>query len=99
MIDCGLDVLQSIQPEAAHMSLAGLRSRFGRALCFHGGISIQRTMPFGTAETVRDEVRAIAETVKPGGGYIYGTAHNIQADTSVRNVLALVEAYHEYGRH
>jgi uroporphyrinogen decarboxylase len=105
MIGCGLDVLQSIQPEAAHMSLPELKARFGHELCFHGGISIQRTMPFGTPDDIRREVRQIAsaaqsggDAIKPEGGYIFGTAHNIQADTSVENVLALMEAYHAYGR-
>jgi uroporphyrinogen decarboxylase len=99
LIACGLDVLQSIQPEAAGMSLPALKARFGRELCFHGGISIQRTMPFGTPGAVRAEVRAIAETVGMDGGYIYCTAHNIQADTSIGNVQALLDAYHEYGRY
>jgi uroporphyrinogen decarboxylase len=99
MIACGLDVLQSVQPEAAHMSLAALKARFGRALCFHGGISIQRTLPFGTPDQVRCEVRQIAETIRPDGGYIFCTAHNIQADTPVGNVQALMDAYHEYGRY
>jgi uroporphyrinogen decarboxylase len=98
MIDCGLDVLQSIQPEAAHMSLAALRARFGASLCFHGGISIQRTMPFGTPEEIRREVSQIAHTVGTGGGYIFCTAHNIQADTSIENVQTLLRAYHSYGR-
>ena len=80
------------------MSLADLKARFGRVLCFHGGISIQKTMPFGLPDEVRQAVRDIADTVKPDGGYIFCTAHNIQADTSVANVLALVEAYHRYGR-
>jgi uroporphyrinogen decarboxylase len=97
MIDCGLDVLQSIQPEAAGMSLAELKTGYGRELCYHGGISIQRTMPFGTPDDIRREVRQIADAAKPGGGYIFGTAHNIQADTSVENVQALLAAYHEYG--
>jgi uroporphyrinogen decarboxylase len=99
MIECGLDVLQSIQPEAADMSLADLKGRFGRELCFHGGISIQRTMPFGTPETIRRAVKEIVRIVKPDGGYILCTAHNIQADTSVENVQALLEAYHAYGRY
>jgi len=99
MIACGLDVLQSIQPEAAGMSLPALKARFGRELCFHGGISIQQTMPFGTPDAIRAEVRAIAETVGADGGYIYCTAHNVQADTSVANVQVLLEAYHEYGRY
>ena len=90
-------MLQSIQPEASGMSLPRLRARFGRALCFHGGVSIQRTMPFGTPDAVRSAVREISEAIKPGAGYIFGTAHNIQADTSVENVQALVGAYHTYG--
>jgi len=99
LIACGLDVLQSIQPEAAGMSLSALKARFGRELCYHGGISIQQTMPFGTPDAIRAEVRAIAETIGPDGGYIYCTAHNIQADTSVENVQALLGAYHAYGRY
>lgn len=98
MIACGLDVLQSLQPEAADMSLTDLRTRFGHELCFHGGISIQHTMPFGTPETIRREVKEIAHTMQPDGGYIFCTAHNIQADTSVANVQALLEAYYEYGK-
>jgi uroporphyrinogen decarboxylase len=98
LIACGLDVLQSIQPDAANMSLADLKARFGAELCFHGGISIQRTIPFGTPGEIRQEVRRIAGLVGAGGGYIFCTAHNIQADTSVENVRALMDAYHEYGR-
>ena len=97
MIDCGLDVLQSIQPEAAGMSLADLRARFGRELCYHGGISIQRTMPFGAPDEIRRQVQEIAALVKPDGGYVFCTAHNIQADTSIENVQTLMRAYHEYG--
>jgi len=97
MIDCGLDVLQSIQPEAAGMSLADLKARFGRDLCYHGGISIQRTMPFGTPDEIRRQVQEIAAIVQPDGGYILGTAHNIQADTSIENVQTLMRAYHRYG--
>jgi uroporphyrinogen decarboxylase len=99
MIECGLDVLQSIQPEAAGMSLTELKRRFGKALCFHGGVSIQRTMPRGTPDDIRREVRRIAEIAKPGAGYIFCTAHNLQADTPVANVIALMEAYLEYGRY
>jgi len=34
-----------------------------------------------------------------GGGYIAGTAHNIQADTSMDKITALFEAYHNHGRY
>ena len=96
MIDCGLDVLQSIQPEAENMALENVRSTFGNDIAFHGGISIQQTMPFGSPVTIRAEVKRIAHIVKPGGGYIFCTAHNIQADTPVENTMALLDAYHEF---
>ena len=99
LIKCGLDVLQSIQPEAVNMSLAELKTKFGQMLCFHGGISIQKTMPFGSADEVRQEVKKIADIIKPDGGYIFCTSHNIQSDTCIENVQALMEAYRGYGRY
>ena len=99
LINCGLDVLQSLQPEAAGMNLAELKARFGKDLCFQGGISIQEAMPFGSPHDVRKAVEHVADVVKPNGGYIFCTAHNIQADTSTENVTALLEAYHQYGRY
>lgn len=79
------------------MALNELHAAFGDQLCFQGGISIQRTMPFGTPDTIRADVARIADIVKPGGGYIFCTSHNIQADTPVENVQALLDAYHEFG--
>jgi uroporphyrinogen-III decarboxylase len=99
MIECGLDVLQSIQPEAEGMSLAALKRRFGTQLSFHGGVSIQRTMPYGSVADVRREVAALAAVAKPDGGYVFCTSHNIQADTPVESIIALMEAYLEYGRY
>ncbi len=96
-IDCGLDILQSIQPQAAGMELAKLRRTYGRDLCFHGGIDIQGILPHGTPQDVRDHVRRQVDAAGDEGGYILCTAHNIQPDTPLENVLTLFEAYEEYG--
>ena len=98
MIECRLDVLQSLQPEARDMSLADLKQRFGTRLAFHGGVSIQQTMPFGSPAEVRRAVQRIVAAVGTRGGYIFCTAHNIQADTPVANVVALLEEYLHAGR-
>ncbi len=98
MIDSGLNILQSLQPEAAGMALGGLMDAYGDRIAFHGGISIQRTLPFGSPEDVRQEVRGVVEAAAGRGGYILCTAHNIQADTPPENVAALLAAYEEYGR-
>ncbi|NQU40034.1 MAG: hypothetical protein HQ523_08790 [Lentisphaerae bacterium] len=98
MIECGLDILQSIQPEAKGMSLASLKEAFGRDLCFQGGVSIQETMPYGSRDSIRDEIKSLADIAKQDGGYIFCTSHNIQADTPVESVITLMEAYLEFGR-
>jgi uroporphyrinogen decarboxylase len=98
MIESRLDVLQSIQPEADGMGLANLKKMFGTGISYQGGVSIQKTMPFGTIEEIRKEVKTLATAAKQDGGYIFCTSHNIQADTSIDSVLALMDAYHEFGR-
>jgi len=99
MIERGLDVLQSLQPEAADMDPRTLKAEFGNRIAFHGGISIQRTLPFGSPEQVREEVRDRIEALAPGGGYILCTSHNIQSDATLENVEALLRAYKECGRY
>jgi len=96
-IECGLDILQSLQPSAAGMDLGALKREFGRDLCFHGSVDIQQTMPRGSPQDVRDEVRRRMEAGKPGGGFIICTAHNLQPDVPPANIVALFEAYEEFG--
>jgi len=98
-IDCDLDILQSIQPEASGMDPGRLKSKFGERLCFQGGISIQKMLPFMDPAQVRAHVASVLGQMMPGGGYIAGTAHNIQADTSIENIAALFDAYHAFGRY
>jgi len=97
MIEAGLAVLNPVQPGAKRMEPAELKREFGDRLCFHGGISIQTNLPFGKPADVRAEVAARVKDLGAGGGYILCTAHNIQADAPVENVLALVEGYEAAG--
>lgn len=97
MIESRLDILQSLQPDAVGMDAADLKAHFGARISFQGGVSIQRTMPFGKPADIRREVAHLAGTLGAGGGYIFGTAHNIQADTPFENIEALLAAYREFG--
>ncbi len=99
MIDCGLDILNPVQPDVADMDRGQLKRDFGKHLTFHGSISIQRTLPRGTADEIRAEVRERFRTLGPGGGFVFCTAHNIQPDTPIDNVLTLFDAYRELGRY
>ena len=96
-IECGLDILQSVQPQAEGMDLEKLKCEYGKDIVFHGSMDIQGTLPNGSPDDVRNEVRQRMEAGKPGGGFIISTAHNIQADTPIENVLTLFDSYREYG--
>jgi uroporphyrinogen decarboxylase len=96
-ISCGLDILNSLQPDVQGMDYERIKAEFGRHIAFHGGISIQKTLPYGTAEDVRNEVRDRIAKLADRGGYILCTAHNIQTDTPLENIEALFQAYAEFG--
>lgn len=99
LIECKLDILQSIQPEAAAMDPKLLKKEFGKKLSFQGGVSIQKVLPHGSAADVAEHVKSLFEAMAPGGGFIACTSHNIQADTPAENVEALFKAYHDYGKY
>ena len=98
-IEAGLDILQSLQPQALGDQLAVLKSQYGKDLSFQGGIDIQGVLPNGTRADVAEHVRQRAEILGAGGGYIFGTAHNILPDTPTENIVALVEAYRKFGKY
>jgi uroporphyrinogen decarboxylase len=89
LIECGLDVFNPFQPEA--MDVFEMKRRYGDALSFYGGISTQRTLPYGTVAQVRDEVRRLLEVVGENGGYIAAPAHAIPGDAKPENVAAMID--------
>ena len=97
-IDMGVQILNPVQVRAQGMEPLGLKQDFGEALTFWGGgVDTQWVLPQGTPEEVKDEVRKNIEILAPGGGYVFNTVHNIQADEPVENLLAMYEAFAEYG--
>jgi len=91
LIEMGVNVLNPIQPDAKGMEPARLKAEYGQELTFHGGVDIIRTLPKGTPEQVKQEVRARVEVLGQGGGYIMCSSHHIQPDTSLDNVLAMYD--------
>ena len=91
LLEMGIDILQALQFDAAGMDPVALKRDFGKRLCFEGGVSVQRTLPFGTPEEVREETRQRIAVLGKGGGYILGPAHAIQTGTPPENVLAMFE--------
>ncbi len=98
LIESGIDILNPVQVSAAGMDTKELKRRFGRDLTFYGGgIDTQRVLPRGTTREVRDEVKRRIDDLAPGGGFIFNTVHNIQADVPPENILAMWEAVQEFG--
>lgn len=91
LMDMGIDVLQALQFDAKGMDPAALKQNYGDRLCFEGGVSVQQTLPFGTAEDVRKEVEERIAVLGRDGGYILGPSHAIQAGTPPENILALFD--------
>lgn len=87
--EMGIDVLNPLQPRAAGMDAARIKAEFGRRLSFHGGIDIQHTLPCGTPDEVRAEVLERCRILGRGGGYICTSAHYLQADTPVENIVVM----------
>ena len=93
LVEMGLDVLNPVQPEC--MDLAALKAQHGDKLAFWGGISTQQTLPFGTPDEVKQEVREVRRLMSQDGGYILAPAQSIQEDVPAENIVALVEAARE----
>jgi hypothetical protein len=97
-IEAGFDILNPVQCTAANMEPDMLKREFGGQIAFWGGgVDTQRTLPFGTPDEVRAEVRERLKIFGPGGGYVFNTIHNVQPQTPVENVLAMYETVKEYG--
>src|ERR1019366_2029443 len=92
LIDMGIDVLQALQFDAKGMDPLALKTRFGDRLCFQGGVSVQKTLPFGTVEDVRREAGERIRVLGRDGGYIFGPSHAIQAGTPPENIVAMFDA-------
>jgi hypothetical protein len=97
-LEAGFDILNPVQCSAAEMDARELKEEFGERVTFWGGgVDTQKTLPFGTPDDVRREVRERLRIFGTGGGYVFNTVHNVQARVPVENLLALYETIREAG--
>ena len=87
--EMGIDVLNPLQPRAAGMDAARIKREFGNRLSFYGAVDIQRTLPRGMPQEAQAEVQERCRVLGRGGGYICASAHYIQADTPLENIVAM----------
>jgi uroporphyrinogen decarboxylase-like protein len=97
MIESGFDILNPVQCSAANMGEEHLKSSFGENLTFWGGgVDTQKVLPFGTPEEVREQVLRRCEVFSRQGGFMFNSIHNVQANTPIENIVAMLNAVHEF---
>lgn len=95
-IEVGVDILNPVQPEC--MDPVAIKREYGKDLSFWGTIGTQTTMPFGSPDDVRAEVRQMIETVGAGGGFLCAPTHVVEPEVPWENLVAFSEAVEEASR-
>ena len=94
--EIGYDAVNPIQISAYDMEPSSLKQRFGSSISFWGGVcDSQKTLPFGTPPLIRQEVKYNMDSLKPGGGFIASSIHNITAEVPPENIVAMFDAVRE----
>jgi len=91
MIDMGIDVWEAVQMDADGMDAKEMKKAAGTGLAFHGGISVQQLLPFGSPDDVKAEVTELINVLGKGGGYVAAPSHAVQAGTPPENIVAMLE--------
>jgi len=97
IIEIGIEVLNPVQVNAVEMDSARLKREFGKDLTFWGGGCDPVVLQNGTPKDVSEEVKRRIHDLAPGGGFVFGSVHNIQAKVPVENIVALFDAASEFG--
>jgi len=88
LIEAGLNCFNPFQPEV--MNVSQLMKQYSGRLCFHGGLSTQKTLPYGTSAQVQEETKRLLE-LGSNGGYIFAPAHAVEGDVPLENLLAFID--------
>jgi uroporphyrinogen decarboxylase len=89
LIEIGLDVYQTVQPEIYDLNF--LKKEYGRELSFWGAISTQKTLPFVSVAELKNIVKQTIEILGENGGYIAGLTHQVTNDVPAENIAALIK--------
>ena len=93
LIDIGLDVLETVQPEA--MDVYKAKRQYGDKITFFGALGVQNTINFGTPDQIREEIRRLRRELGKGGGFILAPCKHIDRVVPAENLAAIYETFIE----
>ena len=100
LIEIGVDILNPVHVNAAGMEPFQLKRDFGKDIVFWGGgVDTQDVLPNGTPQQIKEHVKRNIDALAPGGGFVFTTVHNIQAEVPPQNIAAMLEALENYGKY
>lgn len=98
LIESGVDGYDSLPPKVArHSNPAAKKRQLGKEMFFYGGIDVQETLPWGSVDDVRAEVRQRIWEMGHGGGFLLSSSHRLEHDVPTQNVLAMIDEARSYG--
>ncbi len=96
-VELGVDLSGLMQPTGGNKDQAGLKKKYGEDITLIGGFDVQRLLPRGQVEEVRNGVLEVMKNLATGGGYIFSPSHYILADVPVQNIYTMLEAQRDFG--
>ncbi|MCL4765817.1 MAG: hypothetical protein KJZ80_06285 [Hyphomicrobiaceae bacterium] len=96
-IDLGVHLSGLMQPTGGLKDQVGIKKKYGDKVALVGGFDVQRLLPRGQVEEVRQGVLQVMKNLAVGGGYIFSPSHYILADVPVQNIYAMLEAQRDFG--
>jgi uroporphyrinogen decarboxylase len=97
MVDTGISGLHPMEPGA--MDIAQVKQRYGDRIFLGGNVDCRWTLPYGSEEDVRTEVRRVIDAASPGGGHILMSSNTLHANVKPQNVLTMIQEARKYGKY
>ena len=100
LTEMGVDILNPVHINAAGMEPFQLKKDFGKDIVFWGGgVDTQQVLPSGKIKEVKEHVKRNIDALAPGGGFVFSTVHNIQAEVPPQNIVAMLDTLADSGKY
>lgn len=97
LIEIGLDVIHPIQKYT--MEESQIAKTYGGQICIWAGFDVQQTIPYGTPEDVRREVRFMIDTyARKDGRFMLTCGNGLTPDCPIDSFEALLDESFRYGK-